>query len=79
MRWLPQTYPLGQLWSYNNASFYIAGRLIEVITGKPYAQVAKEELLDPLGMTNTGFRLTDPDQHNDWVRSISKMAKENQR
>jgi len=28
---------------------------------------------------DTGFRLTDPDQHNDWVRSISKMAKENQR
>lgn len=28
---------------------------------------------------DTGFRLTDPEQHNDWVRSISKMAKENQR
>ncbi len=59
MRWLPQTYPLGKLWSYNNASFYAAGRLIEVVSGKPYAQLAKETLLDPLGMTNTGFRLTD--------------------
>jgi hypothetical protein len=28
---------------------------------------------------DTGFRLDDPDKHNDWVRSISKMAKENQR
>jgi hypothetical protein len=28
---------------------------------------------------DTGFRLNDPDRHNDWVRSISKMAKENQR
>ena len=28
---------------------------------------------------DTGFRLTDPDKHSDWVRSISKMAKENQR
>lgn len=28
---------------------------------------------------DTGFRLTDPERHNDWVRSISKMAKENQR
>jgi CubicO group peptidase (beta-lactamase class C family) len=59
MHWLPQVYPLGQLWSYNNASFYVAGRLIEVITGKTFAQAAKEELLDPLGMTNTGYRLTD--------------------
>lgn len=59
MRWLPQTYPLGQLWSYNNASFYVAGRLIEVITGKRFAQVAKEELLDPLGMSDSGYVLTD--------------------
>lgn len=28
---------------------------------------------------DTGFRLTDPAQHDDWVRSLSKMAKENQR
>lgn len=59
MRWLPQTYPLGQLWSYNNASFYVAGRLIEAVTGKRFAQVAKEELLDPLGMSDTGYLLTD--------------------
>ena len=59
MRWLPQTYPLGQLWSYNNASFYVAGRLIEVITGKTFAQVVRDELLTPLGMSDTGYRLTD--------------------
>ena len=59
MRWLPQTYPLGQLWSYNNASFYVAGRLIEVVTGKPFAQVVQEDLLTPLGMSDTGYRLTD--------------------
>lgn len=59
MRWLPQTYPIGQLWSYNNAAFYVAGRLIEVITGKPFARVAREELLGPLGMNDTGYLLTD--------------------
>lgn len=59
MRWLPQTYPIGQLWSYNNAAFYVAGRLIEVITGKPFAQVAREELLAPLSMNDTGYLLTD--------------------
>ena len=33
---LPQLTPLGEVWSYNNAGFYLAGRVIEVITGKPY-------------------------------------------
>lgn len=59
MRWLPQLYPLGAYWSYNNAAFYAAGRLIEVVTGKPFAHAARVELLQPLGMKDTGYRLTD--------------------
>ncbi|MFT4037643.1 MAG: serine hydrolase domain-containing protein, partial [Thermomicrobiales bacterium] len=37
MRWMPQVYPLGEQWSYNNAAFYVAGRLLEVVGGKSYA------------------------------------------
>ena len=59
MRWMPQLYPLGELWSYNNAAFYVAGRLLEVVGGKPYAMQIKQEFLDPLGMKDTGYRLTD--------------------
>lgn len=59
MRWQPQTYPLGKFWSYNNASFYVAGHLLEVVAGKPYALAIKQEFLDPLGMKDTGYRLTD--------------------
>lgn len=59
MRWLPQLYPLGTLWSYNNAAFYPAGLLIERLTGKPFAQAAREALFAPLGMTNTGCRQQD--------------------
>src|SRR5512134_244980 len=36
---LPQLTPLGQVWSYNNAGFYLAGRVIEVIAGEPYERV----------------------------------------
>src|SRR3954447_19610187 len=32
---LPQLTPLGEIWSYNNAGFYIAGRVIEVLSGMP--------------------------------------------
>ena len=34
----PQLTPLGEVWSYNNAGFYVAGRVIEVVTGKPYEE-----------------------------------------
>ncbi|MDQ2742318.1 MAG: beta-lactamase family protein [Chloroflexota bacterium] len=51
----PQVTPLGEIWSYNNAAFYIAGRLIEVVTGKPYEVAARELVLDPLGMKESFF------------------------
>lgn len=52
---IPQLTPLGTAWSYNNAGFYLAGRLIEVATGLPYETAARELLLDPLGMTHSFF------------------------
>lgn len=52
---LPQLTALGEVWSYNNAGFYIAGRIIEVVTGKPYEQVARELVLGPLGMHMSFF------------------------
>ena len=52
---LPQLTPLGKIWSYNNASFYLAGRVIEVVTGKPFEVALKELVLDPLGLSMTFF------------------------
>jgi len=52
---LPQLTPLGQIWSYNNAGFYLAGRVIEVVTGKPFEAALKELVLDPLGLSTTLF------------------------
>jgi CubicO group peptidase (beta-lactamase class C family) len=52
---VPQVAPLGTLWSYNNAGFYLAGRVIEVITGKTFEAAVQELVLDPLGMTHTYF------------------------
>ena len=56
---LPQWTPLGETFSYNNAGFYLAGRVIEVVTGKPYETVAREMLLDPLGMDEAFFAAED--------------------
>ena len=50
---LPQLTPLGELWSYNNAGFYLAGRVIEVVTGEPYERVVESLLVAPLGLGET--------------------------
>jgi CubicO group peptidase (beta-lactamase class C family) len=52
---LPQLNAPGEIWHYNNAGFYVAGRIIEVITGKPYETALRELLLEPLGMTHSFF------------------------
>lgn len=52
---IDQTVPLGRVWGYNNAGFYIAGRIMEVITGKTFEAALTELVLEPLGMTETLF------------------------
>ena len=52
---IPQLTPLGEMFSYNNAGFYVAGRVIEIVTGQPFEAALKELVLDPLGMQMTFF------------------------
>lgn len=52
---LPQTTPPDAVWAYNNAGFYAAGRIIEVVTGKPYEEALKELVLAPLGLEHAYF------------------------
>jgi CubicO group peptidase (beta-lactamase class C family) len=55
---LQQVAPVG-VFSYNNVSLTLAGRVIEVITGKPYAAAVRELLFVPLGMTRSAFDATE--------------------
>lgn len=45
----------GSKFSYNNSGYTLLGAIIEKVTGKSYETVLKEKILDPLGMTNTGY------------------------
>src|SRR3954466_9572919 len=36
LRDVPQLFPPGSMWSYNNAGFTVLGRLVEVLREKPY-------------------------------------------
>ncbi|MGI9108312.1 MAG: serine hydrolase [Pyrinomonadaceae bacterium] len=45
----------GTKFRYNNSGYFLLGAVIEKVSGKPYEQVLKENILDPLGMKNTGY------------------------
>lgn len=45
----------GTAWSYSNAGIKVAGRIVEVVAGKPFAAVMHERLFAPLGMVDTTF------------------------
>lgn len=55
LRKVPQLTPLGAVWHYNNAGFYIAGRILEKKTGLTYEKAVTDLLLEPLGMTRSFF------------------------
>ncbi|WP_159499704.1 serine hydrolase [Microbacterium sp. 18062] len=48
-----QNHPIGATWSYCNAGFTLAGRVIEVLTGMTWDQALRERLVTPLGLTAT--------------------------
>jgi CubicO group peptidase (beta-lactamase class C family) len=56
---LPLAEQPGTLWDYGHSTD-ILGRIIEIVSGKSLLQFEKENLLDPLDMSNTSFYVTDP-------------------
>lgn len=47
----------GEKYTYSNSGFSILTAIVEMVSGKPYEQFLKTEFFDPLGMTQTGYRL----------------------
>jgi CubicO group peptidase (beta-lactamase class C family) len=56
---LPLAFQPGTTWDYSHSTD-VLGRLVEVVSGKSLYQFEKENILDPLGMTDTSFYVTDP-------------------
>lgn len=53
MKDVEQVAPLRTVWSYNNAGFVVAGRIIEVVTGKTYEAALQELVIAPLALKDT--------------------------
>ncbi len=51
---VPLLYQPGERWMYS-LSTDICGALVELISGKPFAQYLQDEIFGPLGMTDTSF------------------------
>jgi CubicO group peptidase (beta-lactamase class C family) len=51
----PRALPPGSVISYSNHGFYLAGHLVEEISGVPFAQYVADSILLPLGMEKSSF------------------------
>src|SRR4051794_15721008 len=57
---VPLRYQPGTQWMYSLATD-VCGALVEIISGKPFAQYLQEVIFEPLGMTDTAFSVA-PDK-----------------
>ena len=62
----PLQYEPGTRWHYS-VSVDLQGRLVEVLSGKPFDQFLQERIFTPLGMTDTGFTVP-ADKKNRFAR-----------
>ncbi len=51
----PLLFEPGSRWKYCNTGINTLGRIVEVVSGRPYAQFMQERLFGPLGMKDTTF------------------------
>jgi CubicO group peptidase (beta-lactamase class C family) len=58
-----QLAPPGAAWSYNNAGFAVAGRVIEVVTGKTFSDAIDDVVFRPLGLKLAFTRVGDVVSH----------------
>jgi D-alanyl-D-alanine carboxypeptidase len=73
----PPKWKVGTHFQYSNEGFIIAGHLLEVITGKSWETLMREQLFEPLGMKSAGFgppgsaeKVDAPRGHTSWWKAV---------
>lgn len=59
---LPLTSPPGERWAYSNFGYCVLGRVIEQVTGQPYADYVRRNILSRCGVTD--MRIAGNKQHD---------------
>ncbi len=49
----------GSRWSYSNSGYIMLGALVEKLSGRPFSDFVKEEILEPVGMESSVVGTTD--------------------
>src|SRR5262249_16237665 len=70
---IPLQYEPGTRWHYS-VSVDVLGRLVEVLSGKPFDQFLQEPIFNPLEMSDTGF--TVPASKKDRFAKLYTLTKE---
>ncbi|MEI7729623.1 MAG: serine hydrolase [Verrucomicrobiota bacterium] len=55
----PLSFVPGSKWQYCQSGINSLGRIVEVVSGQSFPEFLQKRLLDPLGMKDTGFYLTE--------------------
>jgi CubicO group peptidase (beta-lactamase class C family) len=55
----PLQFAPGSKWQYCQSSINTAGRIVEIVSGKPFEQFVQERIFAPLGMSDTTFYPTE--------------------
>ena len=70
---IPLLHHPGDAWNYG-MSTDVLGYLVEVVSGMPFAEFLKTQILDPLGMTDTAFSV--PDEKADRYPTLYEPAED---
>jgi len=52
---MPMEFPAGERFNYNQTNYALLGKIIDKLSGKPFAEIFKEKQFQIAGMSNTGF------------------------
>ena len=51
----PLDFDPGTKWAYSNSGYVVLGELIQEVSGVPYAQFVRDNILTPIGMNDSGY------------------------
>lgn len=55
----PAVFAPGERYQYSDTNFLLVGLVLEAVTGRPYPEIAVEEVLQPAGMADSSFEALD--------------------
>lgn len=67
----PAGFAPGEKFDYSNSNTVLLGMVIEQVTGQPIADVFKEQIITPLGLSGTSFPAESPDLPSPYLSGIT--------